>query len=53
MLRNISNLGIVLNKSTQKSIKGGVIEIVDCSSKPTFNGEFCYICGVQYLAHQC
>jgi len=40
MLKNISSLGVALNKTAQKSIKGGLTEyIINCGS--TTNGFAC------------
>lgn len=45
MLKNISNLGSVLNKSKQKSINGGNGRPLPCSSAPNRINGFCYLCG--------
>lgn len=45
MLKNISNLGIVLNKSEKQSINGEGGRPKPCSSEPNRINGFCYLCG--------
>lgn len=53
MLKKISSLGKVLNKSEKQSIIGGEFEPVDCSATPTYYDGYCWICGVSYPVHYC
>ena len=41
MLNNISNLGSILNKSEQKSIKGGWIYVMCTTCDPLPSGYIC------------
>ncbi|MCF2875331.1 MULTISPECIES: hypothetical protein [unclassified Tenacibaculum] len=50
MLKNLSNLGSVLNKSEQKSIKGGWIYVMCLTCDPLPDGYVCMnkpFCGDQ------
>ncbi len=53
MLKNISNLGIVLNKSEKQFINGEGARPKPCSSDIFIIGDYCYICNLQYPASYC